>query len=102
MEHTKYVLIDYKRKEKEMQEKHSSDSQISHVLNYMRTHDYITSMDAFSKYNITRLSSLIFILRKEGYDITSTAVRKNRKNYVEYRLNESNSDSRPNRSDRVS
>lgn len=39
------------------------------VLRYMRENEGITSMDAFKKFGATRLSSLIFSLRKQGYNI---------------------------------
>ena len=39
------------------------------VLKYMQENEGITSMDAFKKFGATRLSSLIFSLRKQGYDI---------------------------------
>lgn len=43
------------------------------VLNHLRKYGSITSMDAFSKYQITRLSSAIHILRhKHGYKISMT------------------------------
>ena len=39
------------------------------VLKYMRENSGITSMEAFKLFGATRLSSLIFSLRKQGYDI---------------------------------
>lgn len=39
------------------------------VLNHMKTNGYITSLEAFDKYNVTRLSSIIYNLRKRGMDI---------------------------------
>lgn len=45
-------------------------SQVEKVLKYLRTHRKgITSMQAFWKYRITRLSAKIFDLRKKGYQI---------------------------------
>lgn len=60
------------------------------VLNYLKEGKGITSMIAFEKFGATRLSSIIFDLRKE-YDIESIKCngvnRYNEKvNYVEYRL----------------
>ena len=39
------------------------------VLNYLKQNGSITSMEAFTKFGATRLSAIIFILRKRGYDI---------------------------------
>jgi len=68
-----------------------TESQTMRVLNYMRTHGGITSMDAFRDFGITRLSARIFDLRKLGYDISNVnreAVNKygEMSVFVEYRL----------------
>ena len=61
------------------------------ILKYLRTHKGITSMKAFELFGVTRLSAIIFKLRKDGYDIES--VKCNGKNrygdsvrFDEYRL----------------
>ena len=43
------------------------------VLNYLKKNGSITQLEAYNKFPapITRLSSVIYDLRKEGYDITS-------------------------------
>lgn len=47
-------------------------TQTSDILNYMKTHKKgITSMEAFERYGATRLSGLIWGLRKQGYNIIS-------------------------------
>ena len=46
-------------------------SQIQKVLEYMEAGHTITSMDAFRKFHATRLSDIIFRLRKRGYKITA-------------------------------
>lgn len=66
-------------------------SQKEKVLNHLQNHRCITSMEAFSKYGATRLSAIIFDLKKEGYLIKATNVtRKNSDgnvcNYAEYSL----------------
>lgn len=71
---------------------HSANTQYTKVLNHLRTHRCITPMEAFSIYNITRLSAIIFDMRKDGKDIKTTIVRtKNRDGhntqYAEYSLN---------------
>lgn len=66
-------------------------SQKSEVLKYMQTHKGITSLQAIEKFGATRLSDIIFRLRKEDYEIgTRTVTKKNRyghtTNYAEYYL----------------
>ena len=68
-------------------------TQISAVLNHMRTHGSITSQEAIEKYGATRLSGLIFRLKKRGYQIdTEMHTGKNRFggtcNYAKYILRE--------------
>ena len=53
------------------------------VLNHLKQ-GKITSMEAFEKYKITRLSSVINILRKEGFEIISHKPEKG--NYSIYEL----------------
>lgn len=49
------------------------------VLDHMRKYGGITSNEAFVKYGITRLSDVIFKLRKKGYVIdTVPQCNKNR------------------------
>lgn len=46
------------------------------ILKHLKTHRRgITSMDAIERYGCTRLSSVIFQLKRKGYKITS--VREN-------------------------
>ena len=66
-------------------------SQKAKVLNHLQNHRCITSMEAFEKYNVTRLSAVIFNLRKEDYLIKTTSVtRRNQEGnsctYTEYSL----------------
>lgn len=44
------------------------------LLAHMREHESITSVEAFEKYGVTRLSACIFDLRKRGYDIETQMV----------------------------
>lgn len=44
------------------------------ILEHIQKYGYITSMDAFQHYGITRLSGRIFDLRKMGYDIQTMDV----------------------------
>lgn len=58
-------------------------TQKSEVLKYMQTHTGITSIQAIEKFGATRLSDIIFRLRKEGYDIeTEQITKKNRYGHV--------------------
>lgn len=62
-------------------------AQIDIVREHLIANGRITSIDAFSKYNITRLSALIFRLRKEGKEIeTIDKPRKNGGHYGVYIL----------------
>jgi len=40
------------------------------ILEHLKRHGSITSMEAFRKYNITRLSGRIYDLRMQGYQIS--------------------------------
>ena len=42
------------------------------VLKHLKEHGSITSLEAFNLYGATRLSAIIFNLKKKGYDITTT------------------------------
>ena len=47
-------------------------TQTSEILHYMKTHKKgITSKDAFELFGATRLSGLIYGLRKQGHNITT-------------------------------
>lgn len=48
----------------------------------------VTALEAFKLCGSLRLSSIIFILRDEGYNITTTMVERNGKHIAEYSLNE--------------
>lgn len=53
--------------------------QAKRVLDYIDQFGSITSFEAFSDSGITRLSAVVFDLRKEGYNIQSETIgRKNR------------------------
>lgn len=48
----------------------------------------ITSWDMITKHRITRLSHLIYMLKKEGYKITSELEAKDGTTYSRYKLEE--------------
>lgn len=43
----------------------------SEILKHLKVKGSITSMEAFELYGATRLSAIIFVLRKRGYDIST-------------------------------
>ena len=47
------------------------NTQTSKVLEYMRNNDTITSIEAIRLFGCTRLASIIFSLKKQGYNIAS-------------------------------
>lgn len=55
------------------------------VLKHLQDHSSITSLEAFRDYGITRLSAIIYDLRKDGWIIDSQRVScKNRYNKTVY------------------
>jgi hypothetical protein len=61
------------------------------VREHLNKKGVISSWDAIQNYNATRLSAIIFNLRKEGYDIASIPQAKkdvngNMCHYVDYKL----------------
>lgn len=47
----------------------------SMVLDHLKKHGTITSMEAIENYGATRLSAIIFNLRKQGYNIDTIDVK---------------------------
>ena len=71
----------------------NKETHYDRILRHLRDYGKITSYEAFEDYGNTRLSATIFLLRKDGYKITSNKVgRKNRYGkvvyFAEYRLEE--------------
>lgn len=61
------------------------------VLEYMREHGSITSMEAFQELGNTRLSASIFLLKKDGHaiareDVTATDRRGEKVRFARYHL----------------
>ena len=72
---------------------HRVDSQVMVILNHLKIFKEINPLEAFSKYGIYRLGAIIFILRDEGYSISSrihnyTKPSGKRGRYAIYRLEE--------------
>lgn len=49
----------------------SRDNKHKQILKHLQNYQSITSWEAIQNYGATRLSSIIFNLRKKGYDIES-------------------------------
>ena len=62
-------------------------SQEQIVLRHLKKYGSITSMEAFSRYTITRLAAVVFVLRKE-HEIETVMRYRNGKQYAEYYLKE--------------
>jgi hypothetical protein len=62
----------------------SFESQIKQVFNHLQDKT-ITSWEAINNYGITRLSAIIFVLRKDN-NITSTRKTQGKKWWTEYKL----------------
>ena len=66
-------------------------SQTKAIIEHLRKYKQITSIEAFTLYGATRLSSIIFVLRNRGFEIrTEEKFCKNRfgttSNYAVYYL----------------
>lgn len=64
--------------------KRSMGTKTYRVLKHLKVFGSITTMDAFYQYNATRLSAIIFNLKEQGFQITSTRVYG--KHHVVYSL----------------
>lgn len=69
----------------------SKKSQTADIIAHLRKYKTITSNEAYKKFNATRLSGIIFILRKRGFGIETEMIQgKNRygriSNYAIYHL----------------
>lgn len=62
------------------------------ILNHLQNYGSITAWEAIKKYNCTRLSHYILLLRKEGYEIKGIresfvhSITGKKSNYVRYSL----------------
>lgn len=70
-------------------------SQTEAVLEHLKKHKTITSMESFRLYGVTRLSDVIFRLRKKGYKISNKDCNcKNRfgtnSQFVTYKMEDAN------------
>jgi hypothetical protein len=62
-------------------------NQTEQILHHLKQGNKLTSWEAIHKFRCTRLSAIIYNLRKYGYDILAVMqVGKNGKRYAEYTL----------------
>jgi hypothetical protein len=71
--------------------KHSEDAQISLVLKHLESGRKINPLEALSLYGCYRLGAIIFMLKAEGYNISSEVIHYKKENgrrgkYAVYRL----------------
>ena len=65
--------------DKDTKNKRKVISQYDMVLNYLKVYGEITPLDAYREFAVLRLSSIIYNLRKDGYNIdTEYTTSKNR------------------------
>ena len=57
-------------------QEHEVKSQSDAILWHLKTYGSITSYEAIKEYGATRLSSIIFKHRQNGYDIDSISLKK--------------------------
>ena len=63
-------------------------TQKDEVLKYLQFHGSITSMIAFNLFGITRLSAVVFDLRKQGHDIRMEMKKGKNSYYGVYSLHD--------------
>jgi hypothetical protein len=61
-------------------------SQEIQILNHIKRYKKISSMQAFSKYNITRLAAIVYNLRAKGYAIKTDIVTNAKSTYAVYSM----------------
>lgn len=63
-------------------------SQVEIVIEHLEAKGSITSMEAFSKYKITRLAAIIALAKKRGYSITTELILNSDRigHYAKYHL----------------
>ena len=70
-----------------MGSKHKKQTKQDRILTHLQSNGSITPMQALEYYGSFRLSAIIFNLKKEGHDITTSIVPK--KGYAKYTYNAS-------------
>lgn len=65
-------------------ENNSFETKIKKVANYLIANKNITSWDAINKFKATRLSAIIFDLKKRGFIIETKMEENNDSHYARY------------------
>lgn len=61
-------------------------TQAETILLHLKRHRTITSQQAWSRYQITRLADVVHKLRRHGHSVMTEPMRTGRKVYAKYRL----------------
>lgn len=56
------------------------------ILEALQKKEVLTSIDAFHRWGITRLASVVHNLRKAGHEIKTETIASGRTKYARYRL----------------
>jgi hypothetical protein len=67
-----------------MEKTKSFESKTKQVLNHLQTHGTITSWEAINLYRATRLSAIIFLIKEQGWSITTQMVFEDKIRYGVY------------------
>lgn len=62
------------------------ETQLEKIESHLLKHKSITSWESIRKYNVTRLSQYILMLRNKGFNISTVWETKNKKRYGVYIL----------------
>lgn len=63
-----------------------SDNQCKQILEYLKTGNKLTQLEALNKFGCMRLGARVFDLRERGHDIESKMIRQNGKKFAQYSL----------------
>lgn len=63
-----------------------SRTQVTSILEHLMAYGSITSWEAIQRYRITRLSAIIYILKKMGYKITTAFESNEETHWARYTL----------------
>jgi hypothetical protein len=66
------------------------ETKMKSVTDHLIYHKKITSWEAISKYQCSRLAAVIFKLKERGHSITTERVTENKSNYAIYHFHKSN------------
>ena len=59
-------------------------SQAKNILAHLVQHKTITPLEALNQYGCFRLSAVIFNLKKDGHNIVTHIIKKNKKRFAQY------------------